>query len=121
MKKNFYEITFLINPVLEEDQVKEVRDAFEQFAVQKGAEFDEIDEWGIKRLAYEIDGKNSAYYINAYFTAPGSIISELERFFKLQENILRHIILKYDNKMLRHRELAKKGRAPGVFSEVPEE
>lgn len=119
--KNFYEVTFIINPVLEEEQVKEVKDKFEAFIVEKGAEIDEMEEWGIKRLAYEIDGKNSGYFVNAYFLADGAIVSDLERYFKLEENILRHILLKYDNKMLKHRELQKKGKLPVIFSEVPEE
>lgn len=121
MKTNFYEVTFIINPVLEEEQVKELKDEFETFITGNGAEIDEVDEWGIKRFAYEIDGKNSGYYINAYFQAPAAIINELERFFRLRENILRHLILKYDNKMLKHRELQKKGKLPVIFSEEPEE
>ena len=121
MKTNFYEVTFIINPVLEEDQVKEVKEGFEAFLNERGAEIDEVDEWGIKRLAYEIDGKNSGYYVNAYFNAPVTIVNELERFFRLQENIIRHLILKYDNKMLKHRELQKKGKLPVIFSETPEE
>ena len=121
MKKNFYEVTFVVNPVLEEDQVSQVRETFLSFINERGAEVDEVDEWGIRRLAYEIDGKNSGYYLNIYYTAPGSHVTELERFFKLQEDIMRHIILKYDNKMIRYRELKKKGKVPAVFSETPEE
>ncbi len=121
MKTNFYEVTFIINPVLEEEQVKEVKEGFETFVTGKGAEIDEIDEWGIKRLAYEMDGKNSGYYVNAYFHAPGTIVSDLEKYFKLQENIMRNIVLKYDNKMLKFRDLQKKGKLPVVFVETPEE
>ncbi|MDI6400383.1 30S ribosomal protein S6 [Balneolaceae bacterium ANBcel3] len=121
MKKNFYEVTFVINPVLEEEQVKEVKENFEAFVNEKGAEIEEVEEWGIKRLAYEIDGKNSGYYVNAYFVAPSEIVSDLERYFKLQENVMRHLVLKYDNKMLKHRELKKQGKLPVIFTEVPEE
>ena len=121
MKTNFYEVTFIINPVLEEEQVKEVKEGFESFIKEREAEIDEVDEWGIKRLTYEIDGKNSGYYVNAYFHAPGTIVSDLERYFKLQENIIRNIVLKYDNKMLKHRDLQKKGKLPVIFSETPEE
>ena len=118
---NFYEVTFIINPVLEEEQVKEVKEGFESFIAENQAEVDEVNEWGIKRLAYEIDGKNSGYYVNAYFNAPPTIVNKLEKYFRLQDNIMRHIILKYDNKMLKHRELQKKGKLPVIFSETPEE
>jgi small subunit ribosomal protein S6 len=121
MSNSFYEVTFVINPVLEEDQVKEVKEAFEAFITEKNAEIEEVEEWGIKRLAYEIDGKNSGYFVNAYFHASGDIVSELERYFKLQENVIRHLLLKYDNKMLKHRELRKKGKIRPVFTEVTEE
>ncbi len=121
MKNNFYEVTFIINPVLEEDQVKEVKEGFESFITGQGAGIDEVEEWGIRRLAYEIDGKNSGYYVNACFHASPQIVNELERYFKLQENILRHLLLKYDNKMLKHRELFKKGKVPVIFREEPEE
>lgn len=59
MSTSFYEVTFVINPVLEEDQVKEVKEAFETFINERNAEIEEVEEWGIKRLSYEIDGKNS--------------------------------------------------------------
>lgn len=121
MKQNFYEVTFIINPVLEEAQAGEIKEAFEALVTEKGAEIDEIEEWGIKRLAYEMDGKNSGYFINAYFSAPPSIVSELDRYFKFEENILRNLVLKYDNKMLKHRELQKQGKLPVIFAEVPEE
>ncbi|MEX2657415.1 MAG: 30S ribosomal protein S6 [Balneolales bacterium] len=121
MKTNFYEVTFIINPVLEEEQVNQVREEVVSLLSRHKAEIDDIDEWGIKRFAYEIDGKNSGYYINAYFNAPPTIVGELEKHFKLQANILRHLILKYDNKMLKHRELQKKGKLPVIFGEIPEE
>lgn len=121
MSTSFYEVTFVINPVLEEDQVKEVKEAFETFINERNAEIEEVEEWGIKRLSYEIDGKNSGYFVNAYFNASGDIVAELERYFKLQENVIRHLLLKYDNKMLKHRELRKKGKIRPVFTEVTEE
>ncbi len=120
MAKNFYELTYIVNPVLEDDQVKETVAKFTALLEENGAEIEETDEWGIQRLAYEIEGKGSGYYINSYFTAEGELIAKLERAFQIDDNILRFLTLKYDAKMLRHRELKKKGELPLVFEEKPE-
>lgn len=120
MANNFYELTYIVNPVLEDEQVKETVSKFTAILEDNGAQIEETDEWGIQRLAYDIDGKGSGYYVNAYFTAPGPAIAKLERAFQIDDNILRFITLKYDAKMLRHRELKKKGELPLVFEEKPE-
>lgn len=120
MAKNYYELTYIVNPVLEEEQTKETVKKFTTFLEENGAVIDEQDEWGIQRLAYEMDGKGSGYYVNTYFTATGEIIAKLERLFQIDDNIMRYLTLKYDHKMLRHRELQKKGEVPLVFEPKPE-
>ncbi|HET6527183.1 MAG TPA: 30S ribosomal protein S6 [Balneolaceae bacterium] len=121
MSRNYYELTYIINPVLEDDQTKEVVEKFTQFIRDNDGEIDEIDEWGIRKFAYEMDKKNSGYYVNAYFTAPGELIEKLERTLRIDDNIMRYLTLKYDAKMLRHRELQRKNEVPPVFVEEEEE
>lgn len=120
MKKNFYELTFVINPVLEEEDIKSSVEKYISYLKENDAEIDEVDEWGMKSFAYEIDGKGSGYYVNAYFTAPGELIAKLERVFQIDDHVMRYLTIRYDNKMLKNRELRKKGKAPGIF-DVPEE
>lgn len=115
MKKNYYEVTYIINPVLEEAQIKEEVAKLSNVVTDNGGVFDEINEWGIRRLAYEIDGKGSGYFVNMYFTAPSDLIAKLERAMQISDNVIRYLTLKYDNKMLRHRELQKKGEVPSIF------
>jgi small subunit ribosomal protein S6 len=115
MKSNFYELTYIVNAVLDEEQIKATVQKYTDFMTSGGAEFDEIDEWGIQRFAYEMDGKNSGYYVNAFFTGPVDLIAKLERQMLIDDNILRFLTLKYDNKMLHHRDLQKKGKLPVVF------
>ncbi|MEX2639721.1 MAG: 30S ribosomal protein S6 [Balneolales bacterium] len=119
MKKNFYELTFVINPVLEEEGIKSAVEQHTAYLEKNGAEIEEVDEWGMQRFAYEIDGKGSGYYVNVYFTAPGELIQKLERVFQIDDNVMRYLTIKYDNKMLKNRELKKKGKAPSIF-DVPE-
>ena len=73
-----------------------------------------------RKLAYEIDKKNSGYYVNMYLTAPVEAISIIERALRIDDHFMRYLTLKYDAKMFRHRDLVKKNAVPNVF-EVQEE
>ena len=115
MSRNYYELTYIINPVLEDDQYEEIVNKFTEFIRDNGGEIDEVDEWGIRKFEYEMDGKSSGYYVNAYFTAPGELIEKLERTLRIDDHIMRYLTLKYDAKMMRHREQQRKGTVPTVF------
>lgn len=117
---NYYEFTYIVNAVLEEDAYKAVVEKYTQLFKDNGAEYDEIDEWGLRQFAYEIDKKNSGYYVNTYFTAPAEAIGAVERVMRIDDDIVRYLTLKYDAKMLRHRELQKKNAVPDIF-QVQEE
>ncbi|WP_020402377.1 30S ribosomal protein S6 [Gracilimonas tropica] len=116
MSKNYYEFTYIINPVLEDDQFKEVVDKVSKLIESNGGEIEEVDEWGLRQFAYEMDKKGSGYYVNMYFTAPAEAIASVERQLRIDDNIMRYLTLKYDAKMLRHRELQKKNEVPDIFA-----
>lgn len=121
MKKFFYEFTYIINPVLEEDKFKETTDKVNKLIEDNGGEIAEVDEWGVRSLAYEIDGKSNGYYVNMYFNAPAEAIEVIERNMRIDDDIMRYLTLKYDSKMLRHYELKKKGELPQIIEETEEE
>lgn len=121
MSKNFYEFTYIINPVVEEDKFKEVVDKVNKLIEKNGGEIDEVDEWGLRRFEYSIDKKSNGYYVNMYFTAPAEAIAPLERALRIDDDVLRYLTLKYDSKMLRHRELQKKNEVPDIFAIEDEE
>ena len=120
MSKNYYELTYIISPVLEDDQYQEVIGKFTKVVEDNNGEIDEVDEWGIRKFEYEMDGKSSGYYVNTFFHAPGDLIAKLERELRIDDNILRFLTLKYDAKMLRHRELQKNNAVPSVFVDEEE-
>lgn len=116
MSKNFYELTYIINPVLEEDKFKSAVEKVNSLVEKHDGEIDEVDEWGLRQFAYEIDKKGSGYYVNMYFNAPGEAIAKIERALRIDDEILRYLTLKYDAKMLRHRELQKNNAVPDIFA-----
>lgn len=121
MSRNYYELTYIITPVLEDDEHEEIVEKFTNFIRENGGEIDEVDEWGIRKFEYEMDGKSSGYYVNAYFTAPGELIEKLERALRIDDHIMRYMTLKYDAKMMRHRDLQRKNAVPQVFVEEEDE
>lgn len=121
MSKNYYELTYIINPVLEDDEYEEIVEKFTGIIKDNDGEIDEVDQWGIRKLEHEMEGKTSGYFVNAYFTAPGELIEKLERALRIDDEIMRYLTLRYDAKMMRHRELQRKNAVPPVFVEEQNE
>ena len=124
MSENTYEITYIVNSVLGDDQINNLVGRVAKFIEKEGGNIIEVDEWGSQRLAYPIDKKRTGYYVNAYFEAGGELIARLERALTLEDDILRFLTLKMDAVMLRHYEERKEQRArekaEGVKESVPD-
>ena len=121
MSTNKYEFTYIVNPVLEDEQAKEAVEQINKLFTDNGAEIEEVNEWGLRKFAYEIDKKSRGYYVNMYLDAPAKAIAVVERFMRIEDNYMRYLTLKFDAKMLRHRELVKKNAVPNVFEVAEEE
>jgi small subunit ribosomal protein S6 len=109
---NTYELTYIVNAVLSDQQIKEVVARVTRNIQENGGEIIEVDEWGTRRLAYPIRKKRNGYYVNVYFRAPGEAIARLERLLEIDDDILRYLTLRYDAKMLRYYEQSKDASRP---------
>ena len=99
-----YELTYIVNSVLSDDQIKDLVDRVTQYISEADCEVVEVDVWGSRRLSYPIQKKRNGFYVNMYFRSAGSFISRLERALEIDDNILRYLTLKMDQKMVRHYE-----------------
>ena len=106
--KNRYEFTYIITPVLSEEQIKDTIKRVNKTVENGGGSIIEVDEWGSQRLAYQINKKRNGYYVNMYFDAPGEIVTKLERAMEIDDNILRYLTLRMDKKMIQHYEQRKR-------------
>src|SRR5690606_22508245 len=109
---NTYELTYIVNAVLSDQQIKEVVARVTRNIQENGGEIIEVDEWGTRRLAYPIRKKRNGYYVNVYFRAPGEAIARLEPLLEIDDDILRYLTLRYDAKMLRYYEQSKDASRP---------
>lgn len=91
MSKKVYESAVLINAALEDEQIQSIISQIKEIIVSSGGEIIEIEDWGRKRLAYVVKKSKIGYYAIFRFNAPPDINSKLERYFKLDESILRFL------------------------------
>lgn len=105
--KNTYEITYIVNAVLNDDQIKGVVGRVAEYIQAEGGTIRDSDEWGTRRLAYPIRKKRNGYYVNLVFDAPPSLIARLERMLEIDDDVLRYLTLKLDAIMIEHLEKVK--------------
>ena len=89
---NKYETIFVVDAALEQEQIDSVVEKFKSL-IEANATIDNIDVWGKKRLAYEINYKTEGYYVLVEFTSEPSFPAELERVYGITEGILRSLII----------------------------
>jgi small subunit ribosomal protein S6 len=93
---NHYETVFILNPVLSEVQVKETVSKFEDFLTSRGAEMVSKEDWGLKKMAYEIQNKKSGFYHLFEFKVSGEILIAFETEFRRDERIMRFLTVSLD-------------------------
>lgn len=92
-----YETIFVMNPSLDEEAVKAMIEKFKGIIENGGGTVENVDFWGKRRLAYEINKVNEGIYTLVNFTAGTELPTELDRVFKITDGIIRHIIVKKEN------------------------
>ena len=89
-----YEISFIVRPDLEKDAVLKIAKEYEKVLVSHKAKVLSSKELGQKELAYTIKNQKTGYYYLINVEANDAAIKEFDRLATLDENVLRHIIIK---------------------------
>lgn len=95
---NKYELIYIIDASLEDESRKELVDRFSEIIKSNGGEIEKIDEWGKRRLAYTIDYKTEGYYVLVHYEADGEVPKEVERNLEINDNIIRYLTVKIEEK-----------------------
>ncbi|MDO4567663.1 MAG: 30S ribosomal protein S6 [Clostridia bacterium] len=91
---NKYEALYIITPELDEEAISASIEKFSQLVATNGGVVEKVDEWGRRRLAYEIDYKSEGYYVLMHFEGASELPREMERNFKNDENIIRYVVVR---------------------------
>jgi len=89
-----YEVVYIVHPSLDEDGVTAKLDRLQGVLLEAaGAEVTAVDHWGIRQLAYPVGGQSQGYYVVTQLTADQADLAKFERLLKLDEELLRYLIV----------------------------
>jgi len=119
MIKRVYESAVLINAALEDEAIQAVITRIKENISTNGGEIKDVEDWGRKRLAYIVKKSKIGYYVFFRFDALPDLIPKLERFYQLDDNILRYLTIKLTSEALEQIEIDKI-QQPEVVEEIDE-
>jgi small subunit ribosomal protein S6 len=93
---NHYETIYIVNPTLDDDSLKEAIDKFSNLIKKLKGSIVKVNEWGKRKLAYEVKRFDKGHYVVLDFCALPKMVTELERNLKLDDRILKYITIKID-------------------------
>jgi small subunit ribosomal protein S6 len=91
-----YEVVYVVSPEITEEGVTELHERVAEIVDQLGGKIDKTDNWGRRRLAYEINRHREGTYVIELVTGPGTLVTELDRRLRVMEQLLRHLIVRVD-------------------------
>ena len=95
---NQYEVMYVIDAALEDSARIELIDRFSDLVKKNGGEIDRVDEWGKRKLAYEINGLTDGDYTLVNFHADPQNVAELDRVLRINDAVVRHMIVKREDR-----------------------
>lgn len=90
---NKYETIFIINPEIEEEKIKALIEKFSSLINEHG-KVESVDEWGLKKLAYEIKKHKEGYYVLINYEADSTLNTELERVYRITDEVIKFIVVR---------------------------
>lgn len=105
-----YEVTFIVDPVLSSDEAKATVDTYVNLLKDAGSTIVNIDNLGLRQLAYPINKRNTGVYHCVEFQPKdGSIIDAMELSFRRDERVMRFLAVKLDKYGVKYNEDKRKG------------
>ena len=93
-----YETIFIIDPDLEEDQTKATIEKVKGIILQGSGEILKVEDWGKRKLAYEVKKKSKGHYFLIHFDGSPALLSELERNYRVMDAIIKFQSVRLDEK-----------------------
>ena len=96
MSMNKYELALVVNAKIEDEERAAVVEKAKEYITRFGGAITNVDEWGKKRLAYEIQKMREGFYYFIQFDAPADCPAELEKRVRIMDNVLRFLCVRQD-------------------------
>ncbi|UCS91479.1 30S ribosomal protein S6 [Echinicola marina] len=115
-----YETVFILTPVLSDVQMKDTVDKFINLLKEEGADIINVENWGLKKLAYPIEKKSTGFYVLVEFKSVPTLIKKFELEMRRDEKVMRFLTTALDKHAIAYGERRRKGEF-NKKSEVKEE
>ena len=94
--KRKYELVYVVSPVATDDQVSELHTQIEAVVQRMGGQIEKTENWGRRRLAYEIGHQKEGTYVLEVITGSGDLMKEIDRRLKVIDYVIRHLVVRVD-------------------------
>jgi small subunit ribosomal protein S6 len=91
-----YELVYIVRPEASEQEIADLHTQIEQIVQRFGGTFDKTENWGRKRLAYDIGHHREGTYVVETITGSGELMKEIDRRLRVTDTIIRHLIVRVD-------------------------
>ena len=91
---NQYESMYVLKPDLDEETRKSLVERFKTLVEENGGKVENVDEWGQRKLAYEIDYIKEGYYVLMTFESDPAFPEELQRIYNINDSVLRFNVIR---------------------------
>ena len=91
---NNYELLYIINNDLADEAKEALIAKLNGVVTENGGSVESVEKWGTKKLAYTINFKNEGYYVLVNFAAEATLPSELERIMRINDDVVRFMVVK---------------------------
>ncbi|MEZ4358227.1 MAG: 30S ribosomal protein S6 [Eubacteriales bacterium] len=92
-----YESMYILKPNMEDEKRTDIINKFSSIVENNGGKVEKVDEWGLKKLAYAINYITEGYYVLMDFEAGSDVPAELNRNYKISDEVLRYIVINKEN------------------------
>ena len=93
---NKYELAVVVSAKIEDDERAEVLNKVKALVERFGGQITNVDEWGKKRLAYDVQKMKEAFYYFIQFDAESTVPAEIESRIRIMDNVVRYLVVKQD-------------------------
>ena len=94
--KRKYELVYIVSPDATEDQVSDLHTQVDGIVQRLGGQIEKTDNWGRRRLAYEIGRHKEGTYVLEVINGSGDLMKEIDRRLKLFDLVIRHLVVRVD-------------------------
>lgn len=98
---NLYEVMFILDADIGEEEREKALARFRSTVSKNNGDVIRLDDMGVRTLAYKINRKSRGQYFLVYLEGPGSMVAEIERILRIDENVMRFVVVRQEEHVTR--------------------